>query len=134
MPSGEEPDQRVAEEAAACLRTLNAFSRLAVSLRKQSSYTDFTSLPTQLDAAELKRLLVTALKSELRWAARRSVRELELLYRTELDKEGADWDKVRTRALLLKASSDSHHWCCRSSLVFVLGRPLWMSLCTLWCA
>lgn len=38
-------------------------------------------------------MLLKALRAELRWACKR-IRELEILFRGDLDKEFPDWDKV----------------------------------------
>lgn len=54
---------------------------------------ELTTLPP-VSVAEVKRLLVGALRSELTWAGKRIVPELEILYRSELEKESADWEKV----------------------------------------
>jgi hypothetical protein len=92
--SAEEAERQAeAEERAWYLRTVNAFCRLAVLLRKSSHFNEFTQLPA-LASSELKRLLVVTLRSELQWAGRRLSRELEVLYRPELERDSADWDKV----------------------------------------
>lgn len=85
--------QAEAEERAWYLKTVNAFCRLAVLLRKSSHFNEFTQLPA-LASSELKRLLVLALRSELQWAGKRLSRELEVLYRADLERDNADWDKV----------------------------------------
>lgn len=81
--------------------TIESFSRLAVWLHKQhyvQRYPELTQLP-QLATGELKKLLVDALRHELLWAARRSVPEVELLFRTDLDKDTGEWDKVHWQEL-----------------------------------
>lgn len=38
--------------------------------------------------------MMETLRAELRWACKRNVREVELLNRSDLDKDDPDWDKV----------------------------------------
>ena len=38
--------------------------------------------------------MLSALRMELKWAGKRSVSELELLYRSELDKDPLEYEKV----------------------------------------
>lgn len=52
-----------------------------------------TQLP-QVPGVELKKLLLSAMRTELRWASRRSCKDLELLFRADLEKDSGDWDKV----------------------------------------
>lgn len=92
----QEASDRAAEEEQAYLAAVNAFYLLAYKLGKHKRFRELNKQPA-LPAALIKRMIVGVLRKGLRWATVRC-REIDVLHRTDLERDNADWDKVSRRA------------------------------------